>query len=279
MADAFASLGTKVTVISTHDHILSKSEPELADMLKSILEKKGVEFKQGLKSVNSSSNKIELKFANDTIKVDKLLVATGREPNINLDLDAALVKYNNNGIEVKRNCVTSNNSIFAIGDCCNVPRFTHMAGHMGRGLVTNLTVQKYLKLPISIMGYCKSNIPAVTFTSPELAQSGLTTGEAKSKYGKDRVKAYTLDLSGEDRLMTQNHEQGKVILVTVGPLAKIVGVHILSKRAGEILPEFQLMIQKGMRIKDLGQFIRAYPTYITKVDHLKLEWLTSIFKK
>jgi pyruvate/2-oxoglutarate dehydrogenase complex dihydrolipoamide dehydrogenase (E3) component len=206
-------------------------------------------------------------------------VATGRQPNLDLDLDKAGVDYNTRGIKVSNNCRTNNSKIFAIGDCCDVPRFTHMAGYMGRTLVTNLAIYKYTKIPFFPLRFSTNNIPAVTFTSPELAQSGLTTQEAQAKYGHSSIRTYTLNLSKEDRLVAQNHEIGQVNLIAVGPLAKIVGAHILSTRAGEILPEFQLMITKGMRIKDLGQFVRAYPTYITRVDQLKLEWLSVLFGK
>jgi pyruvate/2-oxoglutarate dehydrogenase complex dihydrolipoamide dehydrogenase (E3) component len=280
MADAFNNLGTKVTVINRGSQILSRSDSEIAEMARIVLQNEGIEFKQNATNVEKKGSSVAVTLKDGSVlTADTLLVAVGRQPNINLDLDKARINHTDKGITVNKNLTTNVSNIFAVGDCCNVPRFTHMAGYMGRTLVTNLAIKKYLKLPLYPFKYNSDTIPAVTFSNPEIAEAGLTEAAAVTKYGKNNVRVYRLDLTKEDRLLTQHHERGLIKLVTVGPFAQIKGVHIISKRAGEILPEFQLMMAKGMRIKDLGQFIRAYPTYLTRVDHLKLEWLTGLFKR
>lgn len=277
LAQAFNDLGSKVTVVGLSKNILQRSDEDLSEELKTILKQRGVEFVVGkTEKVIQEGGKTKLLLPDGkVVAAEKLLVAVGRRPNVELGLEKTGVVYEKSGIIVSRKCLTSNKNVLAVGDCTQAPRFTHMAAHMAQTVVKNLTIQKFTKIPINWFKY-QELVPAVTFTDPELAQVGLTENEAKKKYGPKKIKVFRLKFDHVDRTKAQGNEKGQVKLVTKGWAGKIVGVHILSERAGEILPELQRFVQKGKSIRHLGGIIRAYPSYTSNLDSLIWEWLRGI---
>ncbi len=280
LAQAFNDLGSQVTVVGLQKNILTRSDPELSQELQTILSQRGVRFFHGQTSkVLDVNGQVRLEFADgQTLQTAKLLVAVGRQANLDLNLPAAEIVFEPKGIQINRHCRTSNKNIYAIGDCAQVPKFTHLAGHMGQTVVKNLAGHKYTHLPLDWFGY-NQLIPAITFTAPELAQAGLTEQEAKTQYGAKQTKVFRFKLANVDRAKAQGHEEGQLKLITKGWRAKIVGVHILGERAGEMLPELQRLMQEEKPILALGKIIRAYPSYTANLDKLVLEWLSGWFGK
>lgn len=280
MAVAFCALGSKVVVIGTSDVILQRSEKTLAIDLQKNLEKEGIKFlnKNTLGVTFDQNNQFELKFEDgEMLKTDQLLIATGRKPNLDLQLENAKIESDKKGIFVNKFAQTNNKNIYAVGDCAkNMPNFTHFADYMSKAVVTNLAIQKYLKLPINISKIDSSKNPSVVYTYPELAQTGLTELEANKQYGK--VKVYQFDLTKVDRIKATGGF-GKISIVTTGFFGRIVGVHILADRAGEMLPEFQYLVTNKKPIRELSKIIRSYPTYTSGIGSLAVEWILGIFKK
>jgi pyruvate/2-oxoglutarate dehydrogenase complex dihydrolipoamide dehydrogenase (E3) component len=276
MAQAFNDMGTKVSVIGIADNILTRNDLEAGNELKEIMIKKGINFiNANTKNISYEKKEFVLKFENElSLKAEKLLVATGRAANIELDLEKAEVDYTSRGIKVNSKTKTSNSRIFAIGDCVlNVPKFTHFAGKMGRVTVTNLAVQKYLKLPIYPAKFTTSNVPGVTYTSPELAEAGMNQETAMKKYKQENVKIFKMDLAKSDREGAQESKPGFVKLVTRGFWGRIIGVTILHERAGEMLPEFQRLIEDKKGMMDLDKIIHSYPTQLSSLYSLKTQFL------
>lgn len=280
IAVSFNNLGTKVIVIGRKDHILERSEISLTTDLKKHLIKEGIQF------LTENTKKIEyddkscfkITFDNNKIlQTEELLIATGRKPNLDLDLNKAGINSEINGIIINQFARTSNRNIYAIGDCVlDMPKFTHFADYMGKVVVTNLTLQKYLKIPLHISSVDIEKNPAVTYTSPELAQIGFTEKEARQRF--NNIKTFEFDLSQVDRIKATDGF-GKIIFVTKGLWARIIGVHILAERAGEILPEFQYLVLDKKNIKDINKIIRSYPTYTSGIGSVVINWLVNIFKK
>lgn len=279
MGEAFAMLGAKVTIIGRQRGILKNSDPEHKERLMHKLEKLGIEF------ASSNTNKISYKNgefslqgdAGMSVKCDQLLIATGRIPNVDLDLSKAKVKYTQKGIHTKPNTQTTNNKIFAIGDCvAGVPKFTHFAYHMGKTVVANLITEKYLKLPLYRSKIKPELNPSVIFTSTELAEVGLSEKEAKEQFGK--VRTFSLDFKDLDRAIT-NNEEGVIKIITTGFFGRIVGASILAARAGEMLPELQTMITEKKNMLYFNKLIRAYPTYTANLDNFFKQWLYSVVSK
>lgn len=279
MAEAFAMLGSKVTVIGRRSGILVGSDKELTDRLQLKLSKLGIAFVTG--STNSISYDKGFTISTEEgheFKADQLLIATGRRPNIDLDLEQAGVDYDRGGVIIKPTTQTSNNNIYAIGDVASgYPNFTHFAYHMGKTVTTNLIVQKFLKVPLHISKVKRELNPAVVFTSTEFAEAGLNEQQARVKYG-DKVKTYILDFKDLDRAIT-NSEEGAIKIITKGFFGQIIGVSILASRAGEMLPEFQDFIMNKRTVRYTGANIRPYPTYTANLDNAFKYWLGGLGKK
>ena len=112
-------------------------------------------------------------------------------------------------------------------------------------------------------------VPWCTFTDPELAHAGLTTAEAKERFGEDDVEVYRMDLDHSDRARADGTDEGAIVLVTVKE--KLVGAHILASSAGEMIHELALAIRDGMKLRDLASLIHVYPTVTTSIGMLAAE--------
>lgn len=178
-----------------------------------------------------------------------LLVATGRTANIDeLGLDLAGVDHGEKGIAVDFRRRTSNPQIYAIGDCRDGPRFTHAAGYEG-SLVA-------LDVALGLPGKADWRaLPHVTYTDPELAQIGLTEGEARRKHGT--VDVTRQDFSHNDRAVTEGDTSG--FLKMIRHRGRVVGVTIVGAHAGDLLLPWAQVIKGKASAFALGSAMVAYP--------------------
>jgi pyruvate/2-oxoglutarate dehydrogenase complex dihydrolipoamide dehydrogenase (E3) component len=276
MAEAFNNLGTKVSVLNRSQNILKSNDLELSKLLKLELEDKGIKFYfSQIEKIENKNGSFNLTLQNDLkLESKNLLVALGRFANTDLELEKAGVKYDLEGIIINQSCQTSNQRIYAIGDCCEKQKFTHLADQMAQITVLNLALKKYTKIPFNIFKYSKL-IPSVVFTDSELAKAGLNENEAIQKYGQKKVRVQKFEINSSDRAKTENEKTGLLKIIALKPFGRIVGVHILAKRAGEILPEFQYYIASKKRIFTLFKIVRAYPTYTSRLSQIVLSWFSS----
>ncbi len=257
MAQAFSRLGSKVTIIQRNEHILPREDKEVSQALNDYLETEGVTILTGTNILNAEQKagkkivEIERNGKKAVIKGDELLVATGRTPNIEgLDLEKAGVRFSEKGIKVNRKLQTKNKRIYAAGDVVNGPKFTHVAEYHARAIVRNMLFPGSTKVHYHVL-------PWVTFTDPELAHVGMTEEEAKIR--KIKHKTLKVHMKDVDRAQTESKTEGlaKVIVTKKG---KILGASILAPHGGEILQEFVLAMQTGVKIQQISQTIHPYPT-------------------
>lgn len=257
MAQAHSRLGSKVTLLSG-SAIAPKDDPELVEILRHALISGGIEI---LEHVNISkidhTAHHEITFTDrdggeKTINGSHLLIATGRQPNIDtLDLDKAGVHSTRKGIIVDDRLRTSQKHIYAIGDCTGGPMFTHIAGYHAGIVIRNLA----FKLPAKV-DY--SALPWVTYTDPELAQVGMTEEAAREKYG-DKITLTRFEYNEVDRMIAEGEERGLIKVVSKGK--KILGVSIVGAHAGEIIQTWCLAISAGIGLDKIASMIVPYPTY------------------
>jgi len=149
MAQAFRRLGSEVSVLDTAQP-LGQEDPECAAIVFDAFAREGITIRSGVKieRVRRLRQRIEVVLAGDTeetIQGTDMLVAVGRRPNIDaLDLAAARVKYEPQGIVVNKRFGTSNRRVYAIGDVTGLPAFTHSASHQAALLIRHLL----FRLPI-----------------------------------------------------------------------------------------------------------------------------------
>jgi pyruvate/2-oxoglutarate dehydrogenase complex dihydrolipoamide dehydrogenase (E3) component len=211
--------------------------------------------------VHSEGGAITVQTAAGSATGDLLLVATGRAPLVHgLGLKAANVRYSERGIEVNKYLQTSAKNIYAAGDVIGGPQFSHLAGWQGFQAVRNAL------LPENNTGTTEA-MPHITFTSPEVAQIGLTEKVARNRFKAKDLLIKSFDISKVDRAVNEDDRLGllKIIARSNG---LILGASIVGERAGETITEIAVAMRNGLKLADLAATVHPYPTYSTGVQLL-----------
>jgi pyruvate/2-oxoglutarate dehydrogenase complex dihydrolipoamide dehydrogenase (E3) component len=265
LAQAFARFGSEVTVFEQGDRPLRVADPEASGVLRTVLEQEGVCFHFGarVERVTTSKGTIRVMDSGEVVEGDALLVAVGRRPQVEgLELERAGVSYTERGIEVDKHLRTSQKHIYACGDVIGSFQFTHYAAWQASSAVRTIL------FPGSSEGI-RSHIPWTVFTDPEVAQCGLSEVEARQRFSAD-VRVIRWGLDRVDRAVTDQDLNGFIKCVYRGN-GEIVGAQIVAVRAGEIIQEFALAIDRRIKLGDLASSIHVYPTYATGVQQLGAE--------
>jgi pyruvate/2-oxoglutarate dehydrogenase complex dihydrolipoamide dehydrogenase (E3) component len=256
LAQAFRRLGCEVTVLDAAQP-LGKEDPECAAIVLDAFAREGITVRNGVKveRVRRLRQRIEVVLAGDTeetVQGTDLLVAAGRRPNIDaLNLDAARIKHEADGIVVDRRFATSNRQVYAIGDVTGLPEYTHSAHHQASLLIRHLLFRLPIKINID-------EIPRVTFTDPELAHVGLTDARAIERHGAIRVLRWPY--YDNDRAQTEREIRGHIKVVT-NIKGLILGATIVGAAAGEQITAWTLAISHGLNIRAFAEIVVPYPTY------------------
>ena len=257
MAQAFRRLGSKVTVLEAATP-LAKDDPECAAIVLDRLEREGVVIRSGVKvtRIAHAGGSVTVTFAGgggeETVTGTHVLVATGRKPTTDgLDLDAAGVRHDRSGITVNRKLKTANRRVYAIGDvAAGQLQFTHAANYYAGLVIRNAL----FRLPVRVNN---DAVPWVTYTEPELAQTGLT--EAKARERKMKIRILRWPYHDNDRAQAERETRGHIKVITDNK-GKIVGATIVGIEAGELITMWTLAIAQGLNIRSLTGIVVPYPT-------------------
>lgn len=251
MAQAFRRLGSEVTVIEP-GRLLARDDPESVAVIREVLEDEGVRFVEGkAERVESRGGTIRLFAGGETIEGSRLLLATGRKARCTgFGLEEIGVKMGANGIAVDARRRTSVKGIYAIGDCRDGPRLTHVSGYEGSNVALEITLGIPTKVDWSALPWC-------TYTDPEVAQIGLTEKDARRKYG-DTIRIVKEAFRDNERALAEGKDKGHLKLVLKGK--KALGASMVGKDAGELLLPFAQAITGKSSTFALGSAIIAYPT-------------------
>jgi pyruvate/2-oxoglutarate dehydrogenase complex dihydrolipoamide dehydrogenase (E3) component len=277
MAQAFVRLGIETTVLQKGDGILPRDERSLVSILQERLRAEGVDLRLGANATEvrlvDGRKLVRAEIAGDgnerrmiEVGAEEILVAAGRRPNVDdLGLEAVGVETGVRGVPVDSRGRTSVKTVYAVGDIAGRHLFTHSAGYEGVRAVRDMFFPG--------RGDVDDLIPWCTFTDPELAHVGITSSEAEERHGDD-ARVWRMDLVHNDRARADGAADGAIVLVTVKD--EVVGAHILSAAAGELIHEPALAIRHGMKLSDLASLVHVYPTVGTSVGMLAAE---SAFEK
>lgn len=255
MAQAHRRLGAQVTVIEAFD-ALGREDPEAAEIVKAALRDEGVILIEGTgaERVSGTDGAISVGLSDgQSVTGSHLLVATGRRANCeDLGLQHADVDRSKTGIKVGPNLRTSNRRIYAIGDVvAGGMQFTHVAGYQAGVIVRALL----FGLPAKAATH---HIPHATYTSPELAQVGLTEAQARETY-QDKLEIVRAEVSGNDRaIATGRAGPGFIKLMVVK--SRPVGVTIVGPDAGELIAFWSLVLSLKLKMSKIAGMVAPYPT-------------------
>jgi pyruvate/2-oxoglutarate dehydrogenase complex dihydrolipoamide dehydrogenase (E3) component len=253
MAQAFARLGSKVTVVERLPQLLPQEDAEVAEILRVKLAGEGIDILTGadVERLQQEDGSYRVNCSGGhSLLADQLLVAAGRQANTDeLGLDAAGVAYDKKGIKVDRRQRTSQKHIFACGDVCGPYPFTHMAEYQAGVVISNAVFRFPKKTDYRVT-------PWVTYTDPELARVGLTAQQAEEQGIK--AKVLTFPFNAIDRALAEVEPHGLTKFVI--HKGKIIGATILGPHAGELIHEIVLAMQTGATAGQISATIHAYPT-------------------
>lgn len=257
LAQAFRRLGSAVTLVERLK-ILPRDEPEAVAVVREALLKEGVQLLENaeISSVNRSGGIIEAAIRADSgvrqLSGTHILVAAGRLPDIDsLNLSAAGIEHGPSGIKVDARLRTTNKKVFAIGDVCGGPQFTHIAGYQAGIVIRNALFSLPAKVNYNAM-------PWVTYTDPELAHVGLT--EATARAEGHSVSVLTEPLRKNDRAQAERAKDGLAKIV-VGARGRILGATLVGPHAGELIGLWGLAISQRLGLSAIAGMIAPYPTF------------------
>jgi mercuric reductase len=264
IAQAYRRLGAEVTILARHK-LLFNEDALLGDRLAESFEREGIRVynRTQASKVAFDNDSFSVETDHGTLEADRLLVATGRNPNTaELGLDAIGVKTRVNGaIVVDDHMRTSVEHIYAAGDCSNQPQFVYVAAAAGTRAAINMTGgEAALDL---------SSMPAVIFTDPQVATVGLSEGQARA----DGIETDSriLELENIPRALANFDTDGFVKLVIEVDSGRLIGTQILAANGGEMIQTAVLAIRNKMTVDQLAN--QLFP-YLTMVEGLKLCALT-----
>ncbi len=266
LAQAFARLGSQVSLVSDVPRLLPKEDPDVAALLDQQFRREGIELILGAKverAEKSAVGKILIvnrAEKNETIVGDEILLAAGRVPNVEgLNLEAAGVEYNNKGVIVDDHLRTSNKHIFAAGDIESPIHFTHTAEALGRIALQNALFFGRKRASDLVIPWC-------TYTSPEIAHVGLNQeGASKSEM---ETETFQLSFKGNDRGVVDDDMRGFARVHVRKKDAMLLGATLVSNHAGESIGELVMAIQHKMKVGALGTVIHPYPTQAEIIKRL-----------
>lgn len=260
LAQAFLHLGVSVTLLA-RSTLLSREDTDIGQSLVEILKDEGMDVRLHIvpKAIRHNGDQFEIDLEGDTLHADQLLVATGRVPNTtDLGLSSVGVETVPGGdIVVDDHLRTSQPDIYAVGDCTTLPQYVYVAAAAGTRAGRNMTGGDS-SLDLSIL-------PAVVFTTPQVATVGLTEHQAKQSGHNTQVR--TLSLEHVPRALANMDTRGFIKLVADADTEALLGCQIVADEAGEIIQSAALALRSQMTVGDLAS--ELYP-YLTMVEGLKL---------
>ncbi|NJK35158.1 MAG: FAD-dependent oxidoreductase, partial [Oscillatoriales cyanobacterium SM2_2_1] len=259
LSQAFRRLGSTVHLFQRRESLLDGRDADVSQALDEQFQAEGIIVHYGstLRRVERHGAELILTYGDrhgeSQHQSDQILVATGRVPNTDLNLGAAGVAFNNRGIVVNDYLQTTVPHIYAVGDVCLPRKFTHAADASARLVLKNLFFAPY---GWGRSRFSKLIIPAVTFTSPEVARVGIDAQTA----AESGARTIHFPFSRLDRAVTDGEGMNFLKVFHAAKGDRILGATIVAEHAGELLAEVTLAMVHGLGLNAIAQTIHAYPT-------------------
>jgi pyruvate/2-oxoglutarate dehydrogenase complex dihydrolipoamide dehydrogenase (E3) component len=268
LAQAFARLGSQVTLIEAAPRLLPAADPAAAEVISEVFAAEGVTVRTGsvvetISSIPNGSGCLLRLHDSAKVAAEKLLVAAGRTPNTaSLGLAGVGIRLDGRGaVAVDGTLATTARGVYAAGDVTGLMPFTHAAYAMGR-----IAARNALRKRRPPERFSPAGIGWAVFTDPEVAQAGLTEEQAAARVPGARV-AY-LPMAEVDRAVTAGRTEGFITIIAgprrlTGSLGggRVLGATIVAARAGDMIGEIALAMRTGMFTGRLAQTTHIYPAW------------------
>ena len=259
LAGIWNRLGSKVILLEAQESFLTSTDQQISDEAYQIFTQQGLDLRLGARviSAKKGNKKVTVEYQDNkgthTLRLDKLIVASGRQPNTeNLAAAEADLLLDDYGfVHVDENCSTSLPGVYAIGDLSSLgPMLAH------KGLEEGIFVAEHIAEKSNPINY--DIIPSVVYTSPEIAWVGQTEQALIALDEKYKVGIFPFTASA--RAQAAGKTEGMVKIITHAETDAILGVHIIGEQASELIAEAVLAMEFSASAEDLARTIHAHPS-------------------
>ncbi|MEZ4633156.1 MAG: dihydrolipoyl dehydrogenase [Deinococcales bacterium] len=255
LGSVWQRLGAEVTILEYLPRILPGMDEEIAKEAQKLFKKQGLNFELGVKvtGVQKEGKEAIIQLeGKDPVKADRVLMAVGRKPNTEgLNLEMIGLDTDKRGfVPVDEHFQTSVKGVYAIGDVIGGAMLAHKAEEEGIACVEQM-----------VKGYGHVNyraIPGVVYTEPEIASVGYTEEELNASQRAYRKGLFPYLANGRAKAL--GHTEGKVKILADAVTDRVLGVHIIGARAGDLIAEAAIAIEFGASAEDLARSSHAHPT-------------------
>ena len=261
LGQAFARLGSKVTILEQAERILATEASDVADVLRESLERDGVTImeKAIVDSAAHDGDKWLLQVGSEKYEADALLVAAGRTPNTDaLNVDGTGIELDDDGFVKIDHHFKATRGVYAIGEAAGQPAFTHVAWEDYRRLKTILE-EGVRRRDDRILGYA-------VFTDPQVGRAGLSKQQAEGRGYP--VGIAEMALSDMARAVEWGHSLGFYRLVFNIESGRLLGAELVGHEAAEIVHVLLDLIEQGGTAEQLGSWQHIHPTYAENLPTL-----------
>ncbi len=265
LGSVWARLGTKVTVLEYLDRILPGMDLEIARDAHRFFEKQGITFKLGAKVTGARAKGgacvVDVD-GQDSMMCDRVLLCVGRKPNTEgLGLDAIHLALDERGrIPVDAHWRAAAEGVYAIGDVIAGPMLAHKAEEEG------VACAEFIATGYGHVNY--DAIPGVVYTHPEIA----SVGKTEEALVEERVpyRKGTFPFMANGRAKALGETEGKVKILAHGKTDRVLGIHIIGPRAGDLIAEAAAAIEFGASSEDIARTSHAHPTLAEAIKEAAL---------
>ena len=252
-ASVWRSFGAEVTIVEALPHLLPLEDESSSKLLERAFRRRGIKYELGARfeSVKTTDTGVVVSLENGkTLDAEIMLVAVGRGPV------SAGLGYEENGVAMERGyvlvnefCQTSVPGVYAVGDLIPTLQLAHVG--FAEGILVAEHIAGLNPVPIDYDG-----VPRITYSEPEVASVGISTSVARER-GHDVVElSYNLAGNGRSKIL-QTQGEVKVVAERDG---RVLGVHMVGSRVGELIAEAQLIFNWEATATDVAQLIHPHPT-------------------
>ncbi|WP_018981432.1 FAD-dependent oxidoreductase [Salinimonas chungwhensis] len=271
MAQAFARLGSQVTLVEQAGQLMGKEDKEVADFVRQTLLENGVNVLTAHRAEKFNSDGdgryLETSVEGQPKKLyySEIIIAVGRQARLEgFGLEALGIQCKRT-IEADAFLQTKFPNIYAAGDVVGPYQFTHVASHQAWYAAVNALFGTFKRFKVDYRV-----IPWTTFVDPEVARVGLSEREATEQNVAFEITRY--DFSELDRAVTESAGRGYIKVLTKEGKDDILGVTIISEHAGDLIAEFVLAMKHGLGLNKILGTIHAYPTWAEGAKYAAGNW-------
>lgn len=273
LAQAFAELGSEVTLVTHADRILPREDPEVAECIRAAMQRLQIQVYENFEPLRFSASDAGQSAVFRTpggerdLHFSRVLLAVGRSANVEeMGLERLGIAITPAGtIEVDEFLCTAIPTISACGDVAGPYQFTHMASHQAWYAAVNALFGRFRRFKVDYRV-----VPWATFTDPEVARVGLSEEEARQQNIAVEVTCYALD--DLDRAIADGEAHGFIKVLTEPGRDRILGATIVGYHASELINEFVLAMKHKLGLGKILATIHIYPTLSEGNKFVAAEW-------